>query len=193
MRKHIFIACLLASVSLASAQSLRIRTNILYDALATPTIGLEWLTGDHFALKLDGSYAFWGSEHGAVHKLWNINPELRWYLGAPDPKPNKVHGGFYLGVGGNVMKFNFYEFILGSFFPRDTGYQGWLWNAGAVAGYTLPLSARCAFDFTLGLGYNHVKYDSFTVTNRTRVYTDERRTQGTFGLTQASVNLIIKL
>jgi hypothetical protein len=184
---------LIVFASFASAQSFRLRTNFYYDALATPTVGVEWLTDGHLALKLDASYAHWGSEHGAVHKLRAVNPEVRWYLDVPDEQQDVMRGGFYVGVGGNLWQFNFYSGILGAFFPDNTGYQGWWWNVGITGGYTLPVSDRCALDFNLGLGYNHVNYDTFTVSHRTRVFTNKRRTKGTPGVTQASVNLIIKL
>jgi hypothetical protein len=185
---------LIVFAAAASAQSFRLRTNLCYDVLATPTVGVEWLTGAHLAFKLDASYAHWGSEHGAAHKLWAINPEVRWYLDAPDRQPEAVRGGFYVGVGANLWQFNFYDGLLGIFhFPDYTGYQGWWWNAGVTGGYTLSVSDRCALDFNLGLGYNHINYDTFTVSDRTRVFTHKRRTKGVPGVTQVGVNLIIKL
>ncbi len=159
-----------------------IRTNLLYDALLTPTLGMEWQAPSGWAVKLDGSYAAWGNEHGRVQKIWLLSPEVRRYLGATKR--------FYLGAGGNIGRYNIYKGIIGSFFPDDTGYQGKLYGGGVTAGYRLSMGRRFAVDFNLGLGYTRYTYDSFSLIDEVRVYKAKECSKNFWGPTQAGITLV---
>ena len=166
-----------------------LRTNLLYDVMLTPTLGVEWHINRSWGIKVDGSYSHWGSKHGRVHNIWLINPELRWYPGNSER--------FYTGLGGNAGKYNIYKGVIGNlFFPNETGYQGGLYGGSLSAGYKFALSPTFSLDFNLGLGYTRFKYDSFTVTDRVRIYKEIKEkdvTKNFWGLTQASVSLVWKL
>ena len=165
-----------------------LRTNLLYDVMLTPTLGVEWYINRIWGLKVDGSYTHWGSKHGMVHNIWLINPELRRYMGNEER--------FYLSIGGNVGRYNIYKGVIGSlFFPDATGYQGGLYSGSLGAGYKLALNYAFSLDFNLGLGYTYVKYDSFTVPNRVRVYKVNKEkdvTKNLWGPTLAGVSLVWK-
>lgn len=174
----------LAALEAANAKPycLAVRTNLLYDAFFTPTLGVEWRVNRNVGIKLDGSLAWWGDQHGKVQKLWLLSPEVRWYL--LDSKR------FYVGVGGNYGEYNIYKGMLGCLFSDDTGYQGKLYGGGLTVGYQLKLSRAWSLDFNLGLGYTRLEYDSFTVTNETRVYKDRDKTKSFWGPTQAGISLV---
>lgn len=173
-----------------------VRTNVLYDALLLPTVGVEWRVNRDWGVKLDGSLSWWGGKHGKVQKVWLVNPEVRWYL-LRDKR-------FYVGVSGNYGEYNLYKYALGGLFSKDTGYQGSLWSAGAVIGYQLRLSRRFSVDFNLGLGYTRSEYDSFKL-NKTevripgedlpeighmRIYKERNRTKNFWGPPQAGISLV---
>lgn len=159
-----------------------VRTNLLYDAMLLPTLGVEWSISDRWGVKLDGSRSWWGDEHGKVQKIWMLSPEVRYYMGDACR--------WYAGVSGNFGKYNIYKGMSGNLISKDTGYQGSMWNVGIVAGYRLPLNKCLSLDFNLGLGYSRFEYDSFNVINQTRVYKDKDRTKNLFGPTQAGVSLV---
>lgn len=159
-----------------------VRTNVLYDALLLPTLGVEWRINRDWSIKLDGSLSWWGGNSDKVQKVWLLNPEVRRYL-LRDRR-------FYVGAAGSYGEYNIYKYPLGSLFPEDTGYQGKLWSAGVTAGYQLYLSRRFSVDFNLGLGYTRSVYDSFTVTDGVRVVKGRNRAKNLFGPTQAGINLI---
>jgi len=161
-----------------------LRTNLIYDALLVPNLGLEWRVNENWAVKLDAGGSSWGSETGKVQKLWFVNPEVRYYMGNARR--------FYVGAGGNYAEYNVYKGVLGSIVSKDTGYQGSMWNVGATVGYQLPLGRSFALDFNLGLGYTQFKYDSFEMVNEVRVKKDRDRTKNIFGPTQAGVSLVWK-
>lgn len=166
----------------AKPYCLAVRTNLLYDAMLLPTLGVEWRINGNVGIKLDGSLSRWGSSTGKVQKMWMLNPEVRWYL-LRDKR-------FYAGVSGNYGEYNIYKYVLGSILSKDTGYQGKLWNAGLTVGYQLPFSRHFAVDFNLGLGYTRSEHDSFTMTDGVRVYKERNHTKNFWGPTQAGISLV---
>lgn len=162
-----------------------LRTNLLYDALLLPTLGVEWRINPHVGVRLDGSLSHWGGSSDKVQKVWLLNPEVRWYL-LRDKR-------FYAGVSATYGKYNIYKYPLGSLLKDDTGYQGSLWNAGLTVGYQLHLCRSFSLDFNLGLGYTRSEYDSFAMTNGTRVGKQRNKSKSLFGPTQIGVSLIWRL
>jgi len=169
--------------------NLDLRTNMLYDVMLSPTFGFEWHKDRYWGFKVDGSYTHWGSKHGMVENIWFVNPEFRWYLKNTDR--------FYVGMGGVAGKINIYRGVVGGlFFPEDTGYQSSFFGGSIIAGYKLVWSKYLAFDFNLGLGGTHFKYDSFTVIDQTRVYQRIKLkdvTKNMLGPTQVGISLIWKI
>lgn len=161
---------------------LALRTNLLYDAFLTPTLGAEWRVNPRWSIKADASFAHWGNGQGKIQRIWLVNPEIRRYTGSAKR--------FYVGASGNFGQYNIYQGMIGKLLSDDTGYQGKLWNAGLTAGYQLGLSDSFSLDFNLGLGYGAYRYDTFTVINEVRVYKDKNRTKDFWGPTQAGVSLV---
>jgi len=163
-----------------------VRTNLLYDALLLPTLGVEWRVSKNVGVKVDGGYSYWGDKHGKVQKMRLVSPELRWYLGAAKR--------WYLGAGANFCDYNTYKYpvrhLLDGSFSDSYGRQGSLWSAGLTAGYQIRLNRSFSLDLNIGGGYASLDYDSFTVTDRVRVYEDKSTTKQAWGLTQAGVNLV---
>lgn len=161
-----------------------LRANLLHSAALLPTLGIEWRAAERLGIKVDGSRSHWGSETGNVQKIWIISPEIRYYLGTAQR--------FYIGAGANFGQYNVYGGAVRSLLSKESGYQGSFWNAGATAGYRLPLS-RCrsfALDFNLGVGYNSFSYDTFTLIDGVRVYQNQNLSRNNFGITQAGISLI---
>ena len=174
-----------SGVGSTESSGFSVRTNLLYDAFLVPTFGVEWRANDHVGVKLDGSFSYWGSETSNIQKMWFISPEIRWYMDSPKQ--------FYLGIGANVGEYNSYGYLLGGFYPDQTGYQGDLWSAGITAGYQLDLSSCLMLDFNLGLGYTRSNYDSFAVIDGARVCKAKKQHNDFWGPTQAGVSLVWKL
>lgn len=196
MKKRLLIAVFMLASGSAAAQTVHepvhpdrfsVRTNLLYDALVVPTLGFEWRVNDSWGLKLDGGWSYWCGRAGKIHDVWSVSPELRRYTG---------HGKrFYFGLGANAGGYDIYELgPIGSMFPRDTGYRGAIYNGGLVAGYRMGLSRSFSLDFNLGIGYNHLKYDAFTITRcescTYREYKGKDIAKEWFGPTQAGVSLV---
>lgn len=81
-----------------------VRTNMLYDAILLPTLGVEWRVNRDMGIKLDGSFGWWGSNSDKIQKVWFLNPEVRWYL-LRDKR-------FYVGASGSYGEYNIYKPLL---------------------------------------------------------------------------------
>lgn len=158
------------------------RTNLLYDAFALPTLGVEWRISDLIGLRADWSGSYWGKKTSSIQKVWVVNPELRFYMG--DVRR------WYAGVAGNYGKYNIYRGMIGKIASKDTGYQGSFWNAGISGGYQWRLNKAFTIDFNLGLGYSRFSYDTFSMVNKVRVSKAKNQTKNIFGPTQVGVNLV---
>ena len=165
-----------------------IRTNVLYDALLLPSLGLEWRINKNWGIKVDGSYSYWGSKTGKIQKMWMVSPEVRQYMGA--------QRRFYLGVGGNIGSANLYKYAMGNIlnklYTQNTGYQGDFWNAGITLGYQLYLNRSFSVDFNLGLGYTRFEYDALNLSDGVRLMKDRDLVKNFWGPTQAGVSLLWK-
>lgn len=159
-----------------------IRTNLAYDALLLPTLGIEWRINRNVGIKVDGGYAYWGTKHGKIQKMWFVNPEVRKYICSTRRA--------YIGVGGNIGEANLYKYVIGSLISGQSGFQGKFWNAGVTGGYQLPLSKAFLFDFNIGVGYNHFNYDKFSMENGERVMKRKNCSKAMWGITQAAVALV---
>lgn len=168
--------------SAAKPYCVAVRTNLLYDALLLPTLGIEWRIDADWGIKFDGSLSWWGNEKGKVQKMWLINPEVRRYM--------LRNRRFYAGISGNFGRSNLYKYALGGILSGDTGYQGDFWSAGLTVGYQLRLSERFSMDFNLGLGYTRFAYDTFGIIDGVRVSKARDLTKNLWGPTQAGISLM---
>lgn len=151
------------------------RTNLLYWAVATPNIGIEWRIVPSYGIKMDGGYSSWEyTGKDKIQKLWFINPEVRRYM-----LENKR---FYIGLGATLGEYNL---KLGS-----TGYQGNVYGCAVTTGYQLSMGKHFLWDFNIGLGVAHLTYDTFGVVDGVRILKAKNVNKTIFAPTQIGVSLI---
>lgn len=136
-----------------------LKTNLLYDALALPNIGVEFYLGKNISIIGNWLYGWWDKDNR--HRYWRAyggDVALRWWFGKrAEAKPLTGH---HLGIYGGIVTYDF-----------EFGGKGWmgglpgrsLWDrsnrfAGIEYGYSLPVARRLNIDFTVGLGYFGGKY-----------------------------------
>ena len=148
-----------------------VKSNMLHDVLALPSVGVEFYVGKNMSVVGNWTYGWWDTDRR--HRYWRAyggDLALRWWFGkAAHEKPLTGH---HLGVYGGVFT---YDFEWGG-----TGYMGgrpghslwdrWLVNAGIEYGYSLPVSRRINIDFTIGLGYVGGQYYKYRPSNGYYVY-----------------------
>lgn len=133
------------------AQQFAVKTNVLYDALGVPQLGVEYSLAEQHSVSLSGTYN--PLKYGEKKwKNFSLQPEYRYWF-------HRVYTGPY--VGANIVwgGFNIDKLNIGSLEGKQR--QGHFVGAGAVAGYNVILSTHFSLDFTVGLDYVHAKYDVY--------------------------------
>lgn len=144
----------------AKAQDVALKSNLLYDALLTPDLGVEVKVAPQWTLELTGNVNFW-KVNDRRWKQWNVQPEARfWFC--------QAFSGHFLGahlIGGQYnfgnLPFNFK--FLGTDFSqlRDSRYQGWMGGAGLAYGYSWILDRHWNFEAEIGVGWIYATYDKY--------------------------------
>lgn len=131
-----------------------LRTNMLYDALLLPSIGVEICLGKDWSVMANWTYGWWSRNRS--HRYWRAyGGDLgvrKWFGSAAKQKPLTGH---HLGVYGQIFTYDFEN--------GGRGYMGGkpgatLWDKmnyafGFEYGYSLPIASRLNIDFSIGIGY----------------------------------------
>lgn len=185
----IVLAAFLCCGFSSKAQSVAVKTNILYDVLLNANLGMEFGLAPKWTLDVSGDLNMWTLSHDRRWKHWLVQPEARYwfcdrfsghFLGL------HVHGGQY-NAGGLKNSISF----LGSDFSQlsDTRYQGWFVGAGVAYGYTWILGRHWNFELEIGVGYAYTRYDRFRCAGcGKKIESDEPHHY--VGPTKAAVNLV---
>lgn len=123
-----------------------LKTNLLYDALAVPSLGAEIGFAGKYSVGLSGVWAWWSK--GAKFRYWRIyggRAEMRRWFGSASRK--RALTGHHIGLYGSMHK---YDFQLGG-----TGHQAPRLNygVGLCYGYSFAVSGRLNIDVSLSAGY----------------------------------------
>lgn len=183
-----FALMLTASAPALRAQDVGIKTNLLYDATLTPTLGLEVGLAPQWSLDVSGSLNAWTVDE-KKWKHWLVMPEARYwfcqrfsghFLGA------HVFGGQY-NFGNLDLPFKF----LGTDFRelKDYRYQGWMVGAGVAYGYSWILDKHWNIEAEIGIGWAYTKFDKFKCADCGKKV-EENVPHNYYGPTKAAVNLI---
>lgn len=120
----------------ACAQQIAVKTNVLADALLTPDLGFEMVTGEHSSLSINVS-GHW-KPYGVQSKLIAVQPQFRWWFGG------RPLAREYVGLG---AIFTGYDMAIG-----DHSYSGLAGGLGITGGYVLQIGKRWCVDFSGGVG-----------------------------------------
>lgn len=167
-----------------------IKTNMLYDVLAVPNIGIEFYLGKNWSVSGNWMYGWWDA--GSKHRYWRIyggDIAVRKWLGKRAAE--KPLTGHHLGIYGQIFT---YDFEWGG-----AGYMGGrpgetLWDCpnyavGVEYGYSLPVARRLNIDFTVGVGYWGGKYYTYNPLDGHDVWESTKKRHW-FGPTKAEISLV---
>lgn len=157
------------------------KTNLLYDALFVPNIGIETNVGGGWTLGASGMLAWWSKD--ASHKYWRIyggELDVNKYFGAKAKE--KPLQGHHVSLYGQFLSYDIER--------GGTGYQGkQAFGVGLGYGYSLPIGRRLNLDFGLGIGYFYSRYKTYEPFDGCYVYQETKERQW-IGPTRASVSLV---
>ncbi len=167
-----------------------LKTNMAYDVLAVPNIGVEFYLGKNWSLAGNWMYGWWSSD--TKHRYWRIyggEIAVRKWLGKQAAE--KPLTGHHLGLYGQIFTYDF-EW-------KGTGYMGgkpggtlWEspnWAVGLEYGYSLPIGRRLNLDFAVGIGYWGGEYFTYEPLDGHYVW-KSTKDRHWFGPTKAEISLV---
>lgn len=135
-----------------------VKTNLLYDALLTPSLEIEYRISKRWSVGLEGALASWSNaDRHRYYHLAFISPEARYWFQAPERRK-----GHYVGL-----------FAGGGWYDLQNGgrgYRGEGMFAGASYGYQFPVGNYFSFEAGIGIGYLNTTYDEYLPVNKDYVY-----------------------
>lgn len=194
IKKLALIAVFATAVSTsAKAQTVGLKTNLLYDATASINLGLEVGLAPKWSLDLTGNFNAWESYNHQLWKNWFLQPEARYWF--CDQFAGHFIGFHALGGQYNIGHLKHTVDFLGSDFSRLNAAgehyraQGWAVGAGVVYGYTWVLGKHWNLEAELGLGWIHTWYDLYECKEcGKKVEADKQHNY--YGPTKAAINLV---
>lgn len=154
------LAITLAPAFTAGAQQAGIKTNILYDATASPSLGVEVAMAPKWTFDLSGSLNGWDI-NGHKWKHWMVQPEVRYWL------CERFQGNFFAlhVIGGqfNIGNISGLKDFLGTRFSEldHSRAQGWGIGAGIAYGHAWPLGKHWNLEAEIGFGWIYTRYDKY--------------------------------
>lgn len=128
--------CLLGHTT-GMAQMLSLRTNLLWDALEAPSLGMEISTGNSTSLGLNISYAR-HPLYAKSSRIILVQPEWRYYLS------RRTMHGTYMGIGAVGADYDLQW--------KGKRYNGDAAGAGFTVGCMVTLASRLNLDLHAGVG-----------------------------------------
>ena len=152
-----------------------LRVNTLRWLTLTPEAGVEWRLNYRWGVLASAAWSSWSWDDGGCrYALWNVSPEVRYYL----------PGGWYAGVFLHGGEFNY---KLGA-----TGRQGDYLGGGIAVGYRVPLGRRLFLSLDVGVEYMRGKYDKYRLVDGRRMRAGKVEKNYT-GVNRLGVNLEFRI
>lgn len=172
------------------------KSNLLFDAVGAPNIGIEVPIRSHFSVVADFAYAYWRSPKN-LYALQTLQGgvEGRYWFGVKEEKKQRKPEWAKPLRGWNVGAYAMYcsrydvQWI--------DGYQGdGFWSAGLTGGYATPIARNLTLEFSLAAGYfytpeyRHYHQPEYDVNGDYRLMWQQTGNFGTFTLTKVRISLV---
>lgn len=185
----ITLALLLAAGPAMSAQKVGIKTNLLYDALLSPTLGVEFGLAPKWSFDVSGTVNAW-VVNDKRWKQWMVQPEARYWF-------CQRFAGHFLGMHVLGGQYNFGNLNFGGYnflgtnlkYLEDHRVQGWMVGAGVAYGYSWILDKHWNIEAEIGIGWIYTEYDGYKCADCGKKV-DPNQHHNYYGPTKAAVNLI---
>lgn len=180
------VTMFMATIFTANAQTAAVKTNLLYDGFAAPSLGLEVAIAPKWTFDISANTNYWSvNKHEWKH--WEVTPEFRYWL------CEKFQGNF---IGVNVMggMYNFAnigglkKFLNNDLTQlKDNRIKGWGVGAGIVYGHTWVLAKHWNLEAEIGVGWIYTRYDKYDLSTGKKL--ENNRVHNYVGPTKAAINL----
>lgn len=164
-------------VSDSTHSAIAIKTNLLYDALLSPSIEAEYHFAPHWSVNAEYSVAWWSNKpKHQYYQLMQLSPEIRFWL-----DPDKMWQGHYFGA---FVGAGYYDLENGA-----DGYKGEFMMTGLSYGYIFPIGKKLSMEAGLGLGWLYTRYEEYIPYEGHYVYMQTSRLNY-FGPVKAKLALV---
>lgn len=196
----ITLGLLVAALPTLKAQNVALKTNLLYDALLSPTLSVEVGLAPKWSFDLSGTINDW-TVNERKWKQWMVQPEARYWF-------CQRFAGHFLAMHVLGGQYNFGNFgrVMGNpdradetkrfmFLGTDFGQlwnhrlQGWFAGAGVGYGYSWILDRHWNFEAEIGIGWIYTRYDMFNCVGCGQKIKSDK-VHNYVGPTKAALNII---
>lgn len=165
-----------------------LKTNVLFDAVLMPNVGIELPVAQKWSIALDWTYGWWRLCTDNYWRMYGGDIEGRYWL---SPQAHHTYSGHHIGAYAQMLT---YDFEFGGKGYMGGKPHGSIWDkasygAGISYGYALRVAQHLSIDFTIGLGYLGGDYQEYHPDNGCYVY-DRTRRLNYFGVTRAEIQLV---
>jgi len=153
MKKCILAAILAISFAGTAFSQVSVRTNLVYWAGGLVNAGVEYNPTQKIGVLLNAGYGPFTSKNWE-HNWggWFAEPEMRYYIDGD--------GHWFAGIAAIAGHYDLKS--------SGTGRTGSVYAGGLTGGFRTMVSKRLGVDFSLGLGYGQLKYDTYSFANGAR-------------------------
>jgi hypothetical protein len=158
---------------------MNIKTNAIEVAALIANLGVEFRLSERISLDVIGHYSPYDYfNRQRKIRILAIQPEVRYWWGEP------LVRGHFIGLHAPVAGFNIQ--LNDHYRYQDPNHA--LWGVGISYGYAMPLgkSGRWGVEFTVGVGYLNIKYNTYEGVCNGK-YLSTRR-ENYFGPTRLGIN-----
>ncbi len=163
---------------------MNIKTNALEAAALIANLGVEFRLSERISLDVIGHYSPYDYfDCQRKIRILAIQPEVRFWWGEP------LVRGHFIGLHAPIAGFNIQ--LNDHYRYQDPNHA--LWGVGISYGYAMPLgkSGRWGVEFTIGVGYLDIKYDTYEGVCNGK-YLSTRR-ENYFGPTRLGINFSYRI
>lgn len=170
--------------------SMTVKTNLLYTGVTlTPNLAFEVGAGRRSTVELSGSWNQWNrqGDERSNKKLnhYIVRSEYRYWF-------CERFTGHFIGGGLFGGQFNISQHDISLLdFKKEHRYKGYMYGAGVVYGYSLPLARRWSVEFHVGVGVAQLEYKRYACAACSRELDESSKTY--FGPTRAGVSLVFTI
>lgn len=157
--RKLVLSCVVCIFTLCEADAqLAIKNNLLYDAVLTPNLGMEFGMGRKVTGQL--TYGLNPCEFSDTKQArhWLVMPELRLWT------CSKFNGHFF-GIHAMGGEFNVqgYDSPFSSLLDvrAESRYEGWYVGGGITYGYQWILSEHWNLEMSVGFGYDYIQFKEY--------------------------------
>ena len=185
LRKILIVlsAAICSTTNIHAFDEINVKTNALYDATMSLSLGAEMQVDYQWTVELTGSYNGW-DVFGNKWRHLIIQPEARYWL-----NDDELEGSFFAVnvLFGQVNVGNFSMDLFGDKL-KNSRVQGWMTGAGLGYGYAWWLSDYWKLEFELTAGVMHFKGDRYSALTGHKI--QRNRTMTKFAPTKVALSVV---